>query len=161
MKRLISLLLLWTLILVSCSRNEPTATDLLAKLLASVEAPPMEIYFNGAVPEAVGYLSQTDSDALYEGHTPAKLSDEYALALCRDDRIYEVHLYHALDADRAEQIETILRRRQGALLKQENYLYDPDSPAAGSTVYRNGRWVCLLVTDDNQTAREILKDALQ
>ncbi|MBQ8288489.1 MAG: hypothetical protein IJX76_06940 [Clostridia bacterium] len=159
MKRLLIIGML-ALLLSGCGGREPTATDLLAKLLTMSEVPAVEVYFGGAMPEEAGYLSKEESALLYNGHLPSELSDEYAIALCKDDRIYEIHLYHALDTDKAEAIESHLRQRQTLLAGQDNYFYDSDSPAAGSVIWRQGKWVCLLVTDDNERAREILRDAV-
>ncbi|MBQ8382055.1 MAG: hypothetical protein IJX47_02495 [Clostridia bacterium] len=159
MKRLLAIGLL-VLLLGGCHGRAPTATDLLAKLLTGADVPSVEIYFDGAMPEETGYLSEEESALLYNGHLPSKLSDEYAVALCKDDRIYEIHLYHALDTDKAEAIESHLRQRQTLLAGRENLFYDPDSSAAGSVIWRKGKWVCLLVTDDNERAREILRGAL-
>ena len=159
MKRFLAVLLL-TLLLGGCHGREPTATDLLAKLLTMPDAPTVEIYFSEAMPDEAGYLSKEDVALLYNGQSPARLSDGYSIALGKDDRIYEIHLYHALDLDKAEIIESYLRTRQTILASRDNYFYDPDTIAPGAVIWRQGKWVCLLVTDHNDLAREILQDAL-
>lgn len=148
------------ILLTGCNRRDPTATDVMAKLLSQLDIPPMTVYFEGAMPENDGYLPLIEEEKLYGGRTPSALSDEYAIALCIDDQVYEIHVFHSLDGEKAEQIENILRRRQTALQKQENYLYDPDNPGAQATVWRKGKWVCLLVTNDNETAKDILQDII-
>jgi hypothetical protein len=147
-------------ILTGCSRSSPTATDILAKLLTLPGTPPTTIYFEGAVPENDGYLSLHMEEKLYCGQSPAALSDAFAVALCKDDQVYEIHIFHSLDEEKAEQIETILRRRQTVLQKQENFLYDPENPGAGAVIWRRGKWVCLLVTNDNDAAKAVLRELI-
>lgn len=159
MKRILILCLVLLMMIAGCTRNEPTATDLLAKLLSLPDTPSMTVYFEGAMPENDGYLAVEEEQQLYDGQSPGALSDEYAIALCRDDRVYEIHIFHSLDVEKGEQIENILRRRQTILQKQENYLYDPQNPGAGAVIWRKGKWVCLLVTTDNDSAKEILRRA--
>ncbi len=159
MKRIL-ILLTAVLLLGGCRGREPTATDLLAKLITATHMPAAEIYFGGAFYEETGYLSEEASRLLYDGHIPAKLSDEYAVALSKDDRIVEIHLYHALDAEKADAIESQLRMRQNALVNRENYFYDPDGIAQEAVIWRRGKWVCLLVTADNDAARDVLKSML-
>lgn len=161
MKRVWALCMIGIILLVGCQKNEPTATDLLAKLLSSPETPGMIIYFEGAMSDDEGYLSEEAEQKLYDGRSPCSLSDEYAIALCSDDRVYELHIFHSLDMEKTEQIENALRRRQTLLQKQENYLYDPQNPGAGAVIWRKGKWVCLLVTADNDTAKDILKRTLK
>lgn len=156
----VALLLSILLLCSGCNRQAPTATDLMAKLLAPADTPAVRIYFNGASAEDSGYLSREECLSLYAGQNPVALSDEFAIALCKDDRIYEIHLYHALDAEKAEAIESCLRQRQTLLLKQDNYFYDPDHSAAASVVWKKGKWVCLLVTHDNERAMECLRGAI-
>lgn len=160
MKRMLIVWMSTILLITGCQRNQPTATDLMAKLLSMQDTPSMTVYFEGAMPEDEGYLSAIEEMKLYEGHSAASLADEYAIALCTDDRIYEIHIFHSLDMEKSEQIEGVLRRRQILLQKQENYLYDPQSPGAGAIIWRQGKWVCLLVTTDNDSAKEILLNAL-
>ncbi len=161
MTRVLCLILIVGAMISGCTRQEPTATDLLAKLLAKDDVRTVVIYFNGAQPEGEGYLSLESEKRLYNGHDLALLSDEYAIALGQDDRLYEIHLYHALDHGKAEAIENRLRDRQLLLSKQELYYYDSENRGAEAIVWRKGKWVCLLVTDDNESMREILLDALK
>lgn len=159
MKR-IALLFSLLLLCSGCNAPTPTATDLLAKLLAYPDIPAVTVYFQGALAGETGYLSGEEFRRLYGGQDPARLSDEYAIALGKDDSIYEIHLFHALDAEKAEAIEANLRYRQALLWKQDTAFYDPDNPAAGSIIWKRGKWVCLLVTNDNERAVEVLKNAL-
>lgn len=159
MKRVMIIGIFIALLFTGCHKNRPTATDLLAKLLSIQDTPSMTIHFEGAMPEEEGYFPINEELKLYDGHSATSLADEYAIALCSDDRIYEIHIYHSLDLDKAEQIETVLRRRQTLLQKQDNYLFDPQSPGAGAVIWRNGKWVCLLVTDDNDAAKDILRNS--
>lgn len=159
MKRIMILLAL-LLFLGGCRERDPTATDLLAKLLTETKIPTATIYFAGAFPEETGYLSEEAGARLYNGHIPAKLSDDFAIALCKDDRVLEIHLYHALDDEKADAIESQLRMRQSILSNQEYYYYDPDTVAPGAVVWRSEKWVCLLVTADNEKAREVLRAML-
>jgi hypothetical protein len=122
MKRAILIWMIWAILLTGCQRTEPTATDLLAKVLSSQETPQVEIYFHGAMLSDSGYLSNETEETLYQGQSPKTLSDEFAIALCQGDQVYEIHIFHGLDAEKAEQIEHILSRRQTVLQKQENYL---------------------------------------
>ncbi len=161
MKRVWMLCMIGIILLTGCQKNTPTATDLLAKLLSTAETPRTMIYFEGAMPDDEGCLSEETEQKLYDGRSPCSLADEYAIALCSDDRVYELHIFHSLDMEKTEQIENALRRRQTILQKQENYLYDPQNPGAGAVIWRKGKWVCLLVTTDNDSAKEILKRMLK
>lgn len=129
----------------------------MALLLSELEHPEMQIYFDGAAKEGEGWLSDDKLAALYGGHSTASLAEGYAIALCKDDRIYELHLYYALSSPDAAQIEELLRARLDELQRKENYLYDPDSVAESGIVWTRGRWVCLLVTEDNQLAKDLMK----
>lgn len=161
MKRILLMLVVASLLLFGgCGRNEPTATDLLAVLLGETDMPAAEIYFIGAMADEAGYLSEDVAELLYCGHSPAGLADDYAVALCRDDRSVEIHLYHALDAQAADAIEARLQIRKTLLANRDQYLYDPDSIAPGAVIWRKGKWVCLLVTPDNEVARATLNDML-
>lgn len=155
-----STLLICVLILAGCSKQVPSATDLMADLLAELDHPDMEIYFDSAPEEGGGWLSAEKLSALYGGHSLSELADRYAIALNRDDRIYELHLYYALSATAASQIEELLRGRLEELQQKENYLYDPDSLAPSGIVWKKGNWVCLLVTEDNAKAKSIIKDRI-
>ena len=159
LKRVLLPILLIAL-LSGCRNRAPTATDLLAQLLADGDTPVMEIYFDGAMTEEKGYLSEENERLLYGGRLPSALADEYAVALCKDDRIYEIHLYHALDSEKAEILEGCLQRRQMLLAEKENCFYEPDGFAASAVIWRRGKWVCLLVTGDNEAAGKTLRDAL-
>lgn len=145
------------ILLNACSKPDASATDLMALLLSELAHPEMQLYFDGAAEEAEGWLSEDDAEELYSGHSPTSLSDQYAIALCKDDRIYEIHLYDALSTKAASQIEEFLRERLETLQRKENYLYDPESFAPSGVVWQKGRWVCLLVTEDNQSAKALLK----
>ncbi len=162
--KFLSLLLAAVLMLSGCtlgfSQSAPTATDLLAKLLALPDTPATRIYFNRADPEEECYLSEETARRLYGVRSPLSLADEYAIALCTDDRIWEIHLFHAADPERAQLIESRLGRRADLLAKESHQFYEPDSAGAGATVFRRGRWVCLLVTSDNSAAKEILEKCL-
>ncbi|MBQ7353936.1 MAG: hypothetical protein IJW62_00285 [Clostridia bacterium] len=161
MKRiLLGLLVGGVLLLFGCGRDEPTATDLLALLLGETDMPAAEIYFGGAMADETGYLSEEIAELLYCGHSPTGLADDYAVALCKDDRSVEIHLYHALDAQAADAIEARLQIRKTLLANRDQYLYDPDSIAPGAVIWRKGKWVCLLVTPDNEAARASLNDNL-
>lgn len=156
-KKRFVLFLLLPCLLTACRQKSPTATDLLAKLLTLPDTPAVSIYFSGAAAEEDGYLPEDAEDILYNGQSPVALAEDFAIALGRGDQIFEYHLYYALDAEKADQIETILRHRQVLLLKQGNYLYDPENPAARATVWRRGKWVGLLVTESNDAAKSLLK----
>ncbi len=148
------------LILGGCAKQLPSATDLMALLLSELDHPEMQIYFDGASAEGEGWLAEEKKVELYGGHSPSTLSERYAIALCKDDCIYEIHLYYALSAVAASQIEELLRGRLDELQQKENYLFDPDSAAASGIVWQRGRWVCLLVTEDNAAAKELLKQRI-
>lgn len=155
--RIIACLIGLTVTLLSCRGESASATDLMALLLSELEHPEMQLYFDGAAEEGEGWLSDEKLLSLYSGHSPSDYADQYAIALCKDDRIYEIHLYDALNATAASQIEELLRDRLEELQQKENYLYDPDSAAPFGIVWKRGRWVCLLVTEDNQLAKDLIK----
>lgn len=154
---MICILLVCSLILGGCAKAMPSATDLMALLLSELDHPEMQLYFNSATEEGEGWLAEEKLQALYAGYSPSAFSERYAIALCKDDRIYEIHIYYALDATAASQIEELLRGRLEELQQKENYLYAPDSVAPSGTVWQRGNWVCLLVTEDNQRAKQLLK----
>lgn len=156
MKRLLPMVCILLCVLTAC-QSTSTATDLLAKILAMPPTPDTVVYFNGAGPEDSGYLTLEDTELLYSGQNPGMLSEEFAVAMGKDDHVYEVHLYLALDEEKADQIENILRGRQLLLQRKENYLYDPDSAAASAVVWRRGKWVALLATEENEAIKSILK----
>lgn len=162
-RRRLSLLLLITILcnaavmLSACGQKEASATDLMALLLAELDHPEMQLYFDSAPAESEGWLADEKLAALYGDHSPSSLADRYAIALCKDDRMYEIHIYYALNATAASQLEELLRGRLETLQQKENYLYDPDSVAESGIVWRKGRWVCLLVTEDNAAAKKCLK----
>lgn len=146
--------------LFSCAQKQASATDLMAHLLGSLDHPEMQIYFDGAAEEGDGWLSDTQIEALYGGHSPVSLAEQYSIALCKADRIYEIHLFNALNTTAADQIEELLRGRLEQLQQKGNYLYDADSFAATGIVWKRGRWVCLLVTEDNALAKALLKERI-
>lgn len=156
----LAVLLIGSLSLSSCNKQSPSATDLMALLLAELDHPDMTLYFESAPKEGEGWLSEEKLTALYGGHSTSILAEKYAIALCKDDRIYEIHLYYALNATAASQIEELLRGRLEELQQKENYLYDADSLASSGNVWRKGNWVCLLVTENNAKAKAIIKDRL-
>ena len=157
MKRIVSILLLAIGLLTACRRGY-TATDLLAKIMALPVARDAAIYFHGADPEGDGYLTREQGDLLYSGQDPILLSEDYVLALGKDDAVFEVHLYLALDGEKADAIELILQKRQSLLYRKENELY---SPVPGDAeVWRYGKWVALIATEDNQSVKDLLKQAL-
>lgn len=154
------LLCLSAVLLSACSKPPPSATDLMAILLSELEHPEMQLYFEGALQEGDGWIAQETMETLYCGKLPAEYAADYAIALCKDDRIYEIHLYYALNATAASQIEEFLRGRLEAIQQKENYLFDPDSAAASGIVWKRGKWVCLLVTEDNGYAKTLLKERI-
>lgn len=156
MKRFLFTVCLLLCVLTSCQRAY-TATDLLAKILAMPTTPDTVVYFHGADARDSAYLSPENTDLLYSGQNPGILAEEFALAMGKDDHVFEVHLYLALDDEKADQIENILRKRQTLLQKKDNELYDPDSSGRGATVWRKGKWVALVATEDNDAVKRILK----
>ena len=159
MKRLMLLFCLISFTFTAC-RVEYTATDLLAKIMTLPIGRDAVIYFAGADADGVGYLSREETHRLYGGEEPSALSADYALALGKDDEVFEIHLYHALDAQMADEVEEILRERVSLLQKKENELYLSDSPTVTAVVWRKGNWVALLATDDNESVKELLKSIL-
>lgn len=154
---LLGALCIYMFLLNACTKSVPSATDLMALLMSELDHPEMQIYFDSAAEEGEGWISDDKLEALYDGHSPVSLADAYAIALCKDDRIYEIHLYHALSLSDAVQIEELMRNRLEELQSRENTVYDPESVAPGGIVWARGRWVSLLVTENNQHAKEIMK----
>ena len=159
MKRLILLVCLLTFTLTSCE-TEYTATDLLAKIMTLPIRRDAVIYFNGADADGAGYLSRENTERLYGGQSPASLSADYALALGKNDDLFEIHLYYALDAQLADEVEVILRERVYLLQKKDNELYLSDASNVGVMVWRRGNWVILLATEDNDSVKELLKSII-
>ena len=157
MKRILPILCALACLLTACGRHY-TATDLLAKITALPSSRDAVIYFRGADREGKGYLSKETAGLLYSGQDPMILCEDFALLLGKDDRLFEVHLYFALDGEKADAIQMILQQRQSILLRKDNELYVPDQP--GVEVWRRGKWVALLATDDNSAVKELLKQMI-
>ncbi len=155
MKRILPLVCILLCLFTSC--GEPyTATDLLAKIMSLPIKRDAVICFYGADEEGEGYLSNEKSSLLYSNQDPMAMAEDFAIALGKDDAVFEVHLYHALDGEKADAIELILQKRQSLLLRKDNELYTSES-YANATVWREGRWVALLATDDNESVKQLLK----
>ena len=159
MKRLGVLLGVLVCLLCACG-NQYTSTDLLAQIMALPTARDAMIYFKGADADDAGYLTQEDSLLLYGGKDPAVLSVDYALALGKDDSIFEVHIYRGLDVQQADEVELILRERLNRLQKKENEFYLSDGSMLSGTVWRKGNWIVLAVCDDNESILQLLRSKL-
>ena len=159
MKRL-CLLLCAVLVLLNACRSQYTATDLMAKILTVSEGRSVTIYFSKAETEGEGYLSAENIMLLYNGMNPTVLSEDYAIALSKDDELFEVHLYRALNTDNAEEIESVLQARMLLLQSEEKGWYVGENPAERAILMRSGNWVALLVTEDNAAVKELLSSML-
>ena len=154
MKRIFLILGVLLCLLSACGK-EYTATDLLAKITVLPIHRDAVIYFRGADIEGSGYLSKETAELLYSGQNLLPLCDDFALLLGKDDRLFEVHLYHAADGEKADAIDLILQQRQSLLLCKDNGLYASDPPNV--EVWRKGMWIVLMATDDNPSVKELLK----
>lgn len=152
-----ALTLLWTLI--SCGGGY-TCTDLLAAAREKCgKEPTLRVYFDKG-----GDFNRLDEDQakqLYDGMSPIPLCDGYALCLSPRDQVYEIHIYRCSATDRTDELEKILRRRIELLQSQDVYLYDPDGyeqTVNSAAVYRKGKYVCLLVTPDNDAVWDVIRE---
>ena len=159
MKRLVVLVGVLVCLLSAC-RMHYTSTDLLAQILALPTARDAKIYFKGADSDDEGYLPLEDRLLLYRGKDPTELSEDYALALGKDDSLFEVHIYRGLDAQQADEVEVILRDRLNRLQKKENEFYLSDGSMIGGTIWRKGNWIVLIVCDDNESVLQLLRTKL-
>ncbi len=162
MKRKIILAFVFlSLFLTSCSDSANTPTDILYECIGQVEqCPTSNIYFSEAEAGCDEYIDEGQLKKLYNGMSPASLSVSFALLLSKDDSIYEVHIYKAKSQLNAEEIEKILYRRVEMIQKKDIYLYDEENfenISASAKVYKKGRYVALIITDNNDSFEKVIK----
>ncbi|MGM9637520.1 MAG: hypothetical protein ACI3YK_06015 [Eubacteriales bacterium] len=156
------ILLMFSLVLSSCSGDSYTCTDLLAYLRECYgQNSNCKIYFNGA--ENQNYLDEDKIMTLFDGMNPAKLCEDYAVCLSTDDQIFEIYIFRPISNGRFDEVEKILRRRLDLLQRPDVYLYDCEGYEAvvsSGEIVRKGSYVILLLTPDNSLAEKRLNELL-
>lgn len=150
--------LLIPILLCGCSGSY-TCTDLLASASARCGgAEDLKIYFSGGTD--LNRLSEERAGQLYDGMDPTSLCDDYAICLSRRDSVFEIHIYRSSATNRTAELSKILQRRIELLQSPDVYLYDPEGYEEivnSAAVYSKGKYVCLLVTPDNDAVWKEIK----
>ncbi len=150
--------LLIPILLCACTGGY-TCTDLLAVARERCgESGDLKIYFSGGTD--LNRLSNERAEQLYDGMDPTSLCDDYAVCLSRRDQVFEIHIYRLSATNRTAELAKILQRRIELLQSPDVYLYDPEGYEEivnSAAVYRRGKYVCLLVTPDNDAVWKEIK----
>ena len=164
LKRYISLILFSVLILCSCSATEYTSTDLLYTLIDRLpQVPASSIYFSEAEENGENSFDGDSMSELYGGMSPKGLYISYALLVSRDDIVYEIHVYKSVSQIKNTDLEKLLYRRIELIQNKDLYLYDEENyenVICRARVVKKGRFVILLVTDDNDRLENTINGIL-
>ena len=154
------LLLILCLSVPSCSVNEPSPTDILFETLSVLaDHPSGDVFFSGAEEYSGNYAEEEKLTSLYAGVSPKGLYSSYALFLCRDDRVYEIHIYKAASEAEGLRLQKLMDRRKDMLQSGDIYLYDEENyedVICAAKTLRRGVYVILLLTDDNTKAEKTI-----
>ena len=163
--RLLALCVLCSCILNSCVGRSPGATDLLFDALDALGSfPAYEIFYSGAPEYSESLLNTEHSELLYRDKNMASYAESFAIALGKDDELWELHVFVALSAGDAGFIENALIRRLDILQTRDIYIYDPEiyeKRVQDARVLRHGRVVCLSICDDNSRVLGEIKKSVK
>jgi hypothetical protein len=189
MKRIIALLLclITVFALASCGEeknNDNTDTTVKETENTLIDAAPLDImdaivssytdipdykklYINGVDDLDDGYLEPEYAGYLYKGEfeTLAELSmvDSYAIRLPNGKSAFEIHIMKLIDKKDVDAIKAVMQARIEQLNESDIALYDPEGFAKtikNAEVYSVENYVFLLITSDNDVAKEAIKTAL-
>ncbi|MBE6619248.1 MAG: hypothetical protein E7626_05650 [Ruminococcaceae bacterium] len=156
MKKTLALLIALLSVFSSCQRKLPSAADLIFEVLGALDdVPAYAIYYSDAPKYSGSTLSPEDAELLYRDCDMCSYAESFAVALGKDDSVWEIHVFIALSAGDAGFIEDALTRRLEMLRDDDIYVYDAEtyeSRIESAKVVREGRLVCLTVCGDNALA---------
>ena len=162
-KFILIFLSLLIIVLPSCGKGKLSADELGYKLLNLYPVlPPCSQYVKNAEEYSSCYISPEDFSFLYMG-TKEKLPeweliDEFRIILSNSTEFFEIHIIKTNNASDADEIAKLLSRRQRLLelfIKEEG-----DYTAKAAELVIRGKYVILLATDDNESAKILLKKLL-
>lgn len=155
-------LVLCLLVLSGCGKER--SVDELAGHLMNVypSLPPCSEYIKNGEPYTEGYLSPEDFSYLYVGEKERlpewDLIEEFRIVLSDTTVPFELHIIKVISATDTDEIAKLLSRR-AELIRLHNKT-EGDYLAYEPYLYTDGRYAILLVTEDNDIAKAVLKRLL-
>ncbi len=171
MKKGMIALILFGMMLCSCTVGARPATDVVARAVSDFQAaggavPAGEMYFPGAEPNGAGWLEEGLQGLLYygeyrENEYMALLSD-YAIFLSQRPELFEVHILRARNRADVKILCEMLENR-GAMLKKgdmEQFDYGAAVAARNATVFSKGDYAVLIVCEEIGMLEKAVREAL-
>ncbi len=164
--RAVVFVLLLILILSACTDktlSEPT--DILARIMELYpECGRGVVYFSEAEQYEKGWLDSDIACYMYTGkHGSLELFDrieKYAVRISSGIEVFEVHIFEMMSEDDVSDAEKVFDSRIKMMQSSEMEIYDYDgyyNTIVSAQVYSRGRYVFLLITSDNNAAREVIE----
>ena len=156
--------LLISLMISSCEKKVPSATDLLFDALEEEkDLPAYNIYYSDAPEYSESIMSSKKCLQLYRDADMTSYAESFACALGCDDVVWEIHIFVAKSLGDAGFIENALTKRLDTLQSKEIYIYDMDTyekRVASGKVFRDGKVVCLVICDNTEEILDVIKKAV-
>ena len=155
--------------LSSCKKSDDlTASFLAGEISASCGNISSREYYMAAARGSSGYLGDKLLSLLYSPFDEAKSLfseklDDYSILLSNSALSYEIHCLKLRSESDARYAEALLHTRIKTLQNREIYLFSPEAyeaAAASAIVYKKGKWIFLLATEDNANAIKTIKNLL-
>ena len=168
MKRVLPFLLVLLLCLAGCGGKKEfpdtvnCSTILEAAQKAAADLPAFENRYTDAEGNLDAYTLSLFADGKYTECEEYGLLDGYARYLSGGTTTYEIDVLKAADQAGAAKLEELLSRRMQSMRSGDKAMYDPEFERrmSDALLYRDGLYAILLITDDNNAARDAI-DALK
>ena len=160
MKKLLFLLL--CLALTSC-RSAMSPSDAMANAVTNGTGLPgsYHIYYSDADVDSPHYPTDVIKEKLYtDGYDVDALCDSYAVLIGDGDIPYEIHLLRARSQSNVSDLLACVDERRELLTEHKNSAFNSDTEerVEQAVSYCAGKYVVLLVTDDNDGMRKLLNE---
>ncbi len=119
------------------------------------------IYYSDADEDSPHYPTAQIKEKMYtDGYDIDALCEDYAILIGNCDVPYEIHLLRARSHSNLSDLLACVDERRELLSEHKNSTFNPDTEerVEKSVSYCAGRYVVLLVTDDNDSMRGLLSD---
>ena len=161
MKKLLSLLVILSLVLLSCAKSRAPADGIASEVLSQAAIPYAKRYVFGTPEYSDKYLDGDLSFMLY-GCDIYECCSDFSIALCKKDVVSELHILVAQSNSKADRLRGCLEERIMILRDKEIYMYDMENAEnINAMIYQNGLYVCLVAGPSSEIMYERLCELIK